>query len=109
MRTLAAYLVVAVVVLGCPRPLPNPGQVVLSCVMDAAKDPALRDAVMNALAQPNWAAAIASLIVPGVGATAEAIACILNSFLGKASADPAHPELRQRAREYLKSHGYEVP
>lgn len=95
--------------LGCPKPLPDPGQVVLSCVMDAAKDPKLIDAVMNALAQPNIAAALLALVNPAIGATWEAIVCVLHSYVGKRSADPEHPERYQRARKYLIDHGYEVP
>jgi hypothetical protein len=94
---------------GCVRPLPNPGAVVVSCTMDAVRDPKIVDAVMDALARPDFAAALASLISPAIGVTGEVIACILHSYLGKLSADPQHPERYGRARSYLQSHGYEVP
>lgn len=93
----------------CVHPLPNPGAVVVSCTMDAVKDPAILDAVMAALSQPNFAAALASLVNPAIGVTTEVIACILHSYLGKLSADPHHPERYQRARTYLHDHGYEAP
>jgi hypothetical protein len=109
MNRLTAYLIVSALVLGCPRPLPDPGTVIVSCTMDAVKDPKVVQAVMNALGQPNFAAALAALISPALGITSEVIGCILHSYMAKAGADPGQPELRQRAREYLKSHGYEVP
>lgn len=92
----------------CVHPLPNPGAVVVSCTMDAVKDPAVINAVMSALVQPGFAAILASLVNPAIGVTTEVIACILHSYLGKLSADPRHPERYQRARIYLHDHGYEV-
>ncbi len=93
----------------CVHPLPNPGAVVLTCTMDAVKDPALRDAIFNALAKADFASAIASLINPALGVTAEVVACVLHSFLGKLAGDPANAGRYQRARQYLESHGYAVP
>jgi hypothetical protein len=108
MRALLPVLLTLLLTSSCIHPLPNPGQVVVSCTMDAVHDPALRDAVFKALASANFAAALANLISPAVGATAEVIACILHSYLGKLSADPNKTLQYQRARSYLREHGYEV-
>jgi hypothetical protein len=99
----------SLLLLGCPHPVPNPGQVVLSCTMDAVKDPKVLQAVMDALAAPDWRGKLASLIgvVPGV--TGEVIACVLRSFLGQLGADPAKAQQYSRARTYLHEHGYEAP
>lgn len=112
LRVVALALLVtapAFLIGSCVHPLPNPGAVVVSCTMDAVKDPAVIQAVMNALAKSDFASAIASLINPAIGVTGEVIACILHSYLGKLSADPQHPERYSRARSYLQDHGYGVP
>jgi hypothetical protein len=93
----------------CLHPAPNPGAVVLTCTMTAVQDPAVVSKVLAALAQPDFRAKLAALIgiVPDV--TAEVIACILRSYLGKLSADPTKADQYTRARTYLTEHGYEVP
>lgn len=109
MRICTALLLLATLLGACVHPTPNPGQVVLSCVTDASKDPKLLDALLDALAKPNFMTAITSLIDPALGWTAEVVACALHSFLGKVAATPTNALERQHARAYLKAHGYEVP
>lgn len=109
-RLAAAFLaVLALAAIACPHPPPNPGQVVLSCAMDAVKDPAVINAVMTALAAPDWRGKLAALVGAVPGVTGEVIACVLRSFLGHLGADPARAPEYSRARAYLGEHGYEVP
>jgi hypothetical protein len=111
--TLALLVTTPALLMGsaCPRPLPDPGTVIVSCTMDAVHDAKIIQAILDAAAQPNFMAALASLVSPALGITAEVIACVLHSYMAKASASPdrAHPEIYQNARSYLKAHGYEVP
>lgn len=109
MTRIAAYLVVAVLALGCQHPIPNPGQIILSCAMDAVNDPVIVNAVLKAIANGDWPSAVASIIGRVPGATAEVIACVLQSFLTRVGADPAKAVQREHARAYLQQHGYEVP
>ncbi len=109
MRLLCIVAIFCLSLPACLHPVPNPGQVVISCTMDAVKDPKVLDAVMNALAQPNFEAALLGLIDPAIGVTAEVVACVLHSFLGKLGADPAKSQQYSRARTYLSHHGYETP
>lgn len=93
----------------CPRPIPNPGQVVINCTMTAVHDPAVVAKVLDALTQPDFRSRLAGLIgvVPDV--TGEVIACILRGYLGQLGADPSKAQQYGRARTYLTEHGYEVP
>ena len=110
---LTLVLLAAVVTPACVHPTPDPGTIVVSCVTDASKDPKLLEALLNALAQPNFIAAITSLISPALGWTAEVVACALHSFLGvandKPGATPVGATEREHARAYLRVRGYQVP
>lgn len=102
------FLLLALLATACP-PLPNPGQVVVSCTMDAVRDPHVVQAVIDALAQGDFRAKLAGIIATLPGVTAEAVGCILRHLLGQLSADPSKAQQHQRARTYLLEHGYEVP
>jgi hypothetical protein len=108
MKTLAVLLL-ATITSACIHPTPNPGTVLVSCARDATNDPKLLDALLDALAQANFMAAITSLINPAVGWTAEVVACALHSFIGRVSATPGNALEREHARAYLRARGYEVP
>jgi hypothetical protein len=106
---LARIVLLALVAAACPHPLPNPGQVVVTCTMDAVRDPNVQRAVLDALLEPTFRAKLAGLIGTIPGVTAEVIACVLRSYLGQLGADPAKSQQYTRARTYLHEHGYEVP
>jgi hypothetical protein len=90
---------------GCAH-VPNPGQVVVTCAMDAVNDPAIRRAVLDALTQENWRLALTQVALTLAGGASEVIACILHSYLGQFGADPASAKQFARARAYLTEHGY---
>jgi hypothetical protein len=99
----------AILFLGaCLHPVPDPGAIVISCTMDAVKDPKLVDALTHALQQSDWRTAIMSLINPAAGVTAEVVACVLKSLLGRLGVDPTRTQETRRARTYLTEHGYQL-
>lgn len=108
LRLLFTVLVIAGAALSvaCPHPIPNPGQVVVSCAMDAVNDPAIRKAVLEALAKDNWREALKDVALTFAGGASEVVACILQSYLGQFGADPAKAKQYERARSYLHEHGY---
>lgn len=108
-RALATACLLAAILAAsaCPHPPPNPGQIVVSCTMDAVKDPAVIARVMDALAQPDFRAKIAGIIATIPGVTGEVVACIIRSYLGQMGADPARAQQYERGRAYLREHGYE--
>jgi hypothetical protein len=103
MKTILALLTVLVAA-GCAHPLPTP-QVLLSCAIDAAKDPKFRDALLNALAQPNFEAAVFAILSPALGWTEAAAICVIDSMLGRLGADPARTVQYEHARAYLTARG----
>jgi len=100
-----AFLLLA----ACPHPLPNPGQVVLTCGMAEASDPKVVQAVLDALAAPDFRGKLAALVGALPGVTAEVIACVLESYLGRPAATPEDNGRHERARTYLREHHYEAP
>jgi hypothetical protein len=86
----------------------NPGQVVLSCAMDAAHDPRVIQAVVEAFSQPNWEAAIAKVVLELGPVGEEVVVCIAQSLI-------IHPQtgagdsVQANARAFLGKRGYAVP
>jgi hypothetical protein len=108
-RTAIACLVAVSLAIGCANP--NPGRVVVGCAMDAVSDPTVIQAVMAALAAPDFRTALAALMVPAGRITAEVVACVLQSLMSgntKLGAPPLQTEQRARARAYLTERGYVV-
>jgi hypothetical protein len=88
----------------CIHPMPNPGQVVISCGWDAVSDPRIKQEILDALAQANFEAAILSLINPGLGITEAFVICFLKSYLATPGAG-ADSVRAQHARAYLQRRG----
>ena len=105
---LAALLLAAVLTTACIHPMPNPGQVVLSCAMDAAKDPHIKEQILDALTQGNFESILLGLLNPALGITEATVLCIIHSFIGTLGADPSRAAQYQHARAYLLARGVQL-
>ena len=101
-----ALLLLAASCDACIHPMPNPGQVVISCGMDAVKDPAIRQEILDALAQANFESAVLALINPALGITEAVVLCFIKSYLATPGAHVGAESVRaQHARAYLERRG----
>ncbi len=109
---------------GCPQPLPPPGTPgeppaspgIFTCTVAAVRDHALvlLPAVNDCLTAPAaWEACLLSLIKPAEGITEEVLACAVQGA-GRHAAAAADANSKdqlssieaERARAFIKSHGY---
>lgn len=101
-------LVLLVALAGCAH-VPNPGQVILSCALDAVKDPRVQNAFVAALSSGNWQAAVAALIAT-LGPAGEEIAiCVISSFVQSPAPGAAASAAAEHGREFLRSRGVVLP
>jgi hypothetical protein len=105
MRIIALSVILAALA-GCATAGPVAGDVV-TCARDEFSDPTLINDVTTALQQPDWRAAVTSLIAPAVGRTASVIACVLRSIVTRAKASPGgvRGPVPERAQIYLDERG----
>ena len=103
---IATCIVLAASLVACVHPLPHPGQVVISCAMDAVHDPKVINAFLQALGAPNWQAAVADVIA-GLGPAGEEIAvCVISAYVNNPSTVPrAAPAALDHGRAFLASRG----
>jgi|SRR5579862_2579159 len=112
MRFLHAFIGIAVLgsvpleVASCAHV--NPGQVVLSCAMDAAKDPQTIDAVIKALHAADPEAALVTLIASLGPVGEELVVCIVESLVTNPTPS-ADPTVIRNGRTFLSKRGYAVP
>lgn len=114
---LAHFVTVALLAVALPSSIlpacghlpPNPGQVAVSCTMEAVHDPAVIERVLAALEQSDFRSKLAGIIATIPGVTSEVVACIVRSFMGRLGADPARAKSYANAHTYLQEHGYEAP
>jgi hypothetical protein len=112
MKRIAALLIAAVLATGAACAHFNPGQVLLSCGLDAAKDPRVIQAVLDALKAPDWQVRLKAVIADLGPVGEEVVVCIVNAFLanpGAFGAAPADPATIAHAKAFLQSRSVVVP
>jgi len=109
MKRIATMLLAAVLATGSACAHVNPGQVLLSCGLDADKDPRVIQAVLDALKAPNWQARLKAVIADLGPVGDEVVVCIVNAFLTNPGAFGADPTAVAHARAFLQSRSAVVP
>ena len=117
MKTVIAAFIVALLLTGCPKPLPDGStpSSIIDCTRDAVRQNALSiiPKVNDALLAADWRTALLALIDPAVGITADVLACVVRSVMSqRAQAIDANPNdavslvARDRAATFIVEQGY---